>query len=302
MQAIEDSILCAPDVAKQKGRDIEALLDKLNGDGPISGEVRTAVPTGEFVWSEETSFYITNRLSRSSLSILSGNEGDEQEELAVWLTDWLSPSGATRRPQVHEGKGIRELCDVLLTHPYGCCLIESRTLAVLNRAELPDRSKLTRNVAKSVEKAVDQLRGAFRNIVAGCRVTAQEGVDIPVERDHPGHAIVLVPDLSLLSGSADTGQALISKFAAESDMCLHILDPGELLRTAQAADSLSRKGQRTSPIMAFDFVLLQRWKKALELETADFRFDVRVAVARAVGTARRREPQLKQNCSGIQQG
>jgi hypothetical protein len=61
---------------------------------------------------------------------------------------------------VQEEGGLRELSDLLLTHEFGCFLIESKALAIFGRAEVPDRQALKRGVVKAVKKAVKQLTGA----------------------------------------------------------------------------------------------------------------------------------------------
>jgi hypothetical protein len=265
----------AEDWLKQRD-DVQNLLELIDVTSPATPQVAVAVSEREPTWALMNNHYVTNQLVWSELSLSSDTEGAQQEELAVWLTDWLSPDGAIRSPKVQGADGSRELCDVLLNHSHGCFLIESKSLSILERFDLPDRTKLTTALLKSTKKAVSQLRGGWRNVKAGAKVTTTRGADLAVTREHPPHAIVLVPDLSLLSECPSTGRQLVEQFGSKSGGFLHLLDPGELLRLAQNADRLSRASNSTTPIMAFDGVLMLRWQQALKQDSADFRFTVRL--------------------------
>jgi hypothetical protein len=259
--------------SKTYRKTVDELLNDLHC-GSIDLEMMTATPQA-VQWTEMKSVYITNNLSRSTISLMSESEGAQQEELAVWLTDWLSPSGAVRSPQVHLASGVRELCDVLMNHEYGVFLVESKTLAILDHGSVPDRQKLRKNTLKNVRKACGQLQGAWRQVLAGARIATLAGVDIVVTRDNPAQAIVLVPDLSLLADCTEMGGELIRTFTDNCGALLHLLDPGQLIRLAQNADFIARQGERTTPMMAFDFVLMKRWQKSVELSTPYFQFEVR---------------------------
>lgn len=47
----------------------------------------------------------------------------------------------------------------------------------------------------------------------------------------------------------------------------HLLDISELLRVVQAAEMLAARGTTTTPMMAFDYWLIERAKKAAKAET-----------------------------------
>jgi hypothetical protein len=47
----------------------------------------------------------------------------------------------------------------------------------------------------------------------------------------------------------------------------HILDVSELLRIVQAAEMIAARGVQTTPMMAFDYYLLERVKKTLDAKT-----------------------------------
>jgi hypothetical protein len=202
--------------------------------------------------------------------LINGDEGSQQENLAVWLTDSLSIRGATLSPQIHELSGIRELTDVLFSYSGGTFLIESKTLSVLERSELPNRAKLKKNVLKNISKALSQLPGACRNIKRGLKITNQNGEEIQVERTLPIHCVVLVPDLSLLDESDGLGGEFLNKFLAENDAYLHLLDPAALLRSVQHAHILADNSESGMPlIMTFDTALMIHWNEAVKYATPD---------------------------------
>jgi hypothetical protein len=269
-----DSIIRHPLVFSSRVRnqddskEAEAAIDlALSGSAP-----RIALQTTEpLKWNEIKNHYITNQLVTSPIGILTENEGDQQEELCTWLLDNLSPSGAYKGPLVQESKQQRELTDVLINYPGGCFLVESKTLAVLERNELPPRSKLRKNVLKKIDKALSQLPGACRNILAGLQVTSSSGSIITINKEMPPHCIVLVPELSLLTSEDNLGESLLKQFMRQQRAYLHILDPNELMNLMRAAGHIASLGKKTSRMMAFDSMLIERWQKAASLDSPHFR-------------------------------
>lgn len=266
------------EVASQNWTDAAVnLLDRRYQGLTKKDELIEAAPVTDYEWREIASLYETNRLALSTLSIISGNEGDQQEHLGLWLVDSLSPAGAVKSPQVEENTNTRELSDILLNYSGGCFLIESKTLSILDRGRLPDRSKLKKNVEKSARKAISQLGGGCRNVKRGSKVLDLNDKEVQITRNQPIHCIVLIPDLQLLNDSAELNPEKLRQFARDSDGCfLHVLDPGELLATIQNALLLSKSGQRTTPMMAFDFVLIERYQRATAAQTLNLRFRVRL--------------------------
>jgi hypothetical protein len=214
-------------------------------------------------WKETVNHYVTNRGADSPVHLFNKDEGGQQELLAVWLTDSLQLSGAVHSPQVPKGAGCRELTDLLLTCQFGTILIESKTLTVFNRATLPTRDALAGDVSKHIERAVAQLRGAVRKLQQGAPVFDKSGAQLAVDRTHPVHAIVLVPDFDLIQNPHRYGKIFIADFMQATKGFLHLLDIAELLRVVQAAEMIARRGTTTTPMMAFDYYLIERAKKTL---------------------------------------
>jgi len=211
-------------------------------------------------WKPVFNHFITSHATSSLLDFFNKDEGSHQEQMGIWLTDNLHPFGVHHSPQIPKGKGFRELTDILLSYQFGSILIESKALAIFARDRLPDRTKLGHDVSAHVAKAVNQLRGGIRQIKTGTPVTSKDGDSIDIERTQPMHGIVLIPDLDLIEDRETYGLPLISEFMKATGGFLHLLDIAELLRIVQAAEMIAARGKTTTPMMAFDYYLLERAK------------------------------------------
>ncbi len=271
-----DSITLHPGNEPSVGEEASRLFDALVAmELPSDVGVALSLPPIDR-WRELKSNFITNRATSSFISIFSQDEGGQQEEIAVWLTDGLNPKGCVKSPQIHEPK-TRELTDVLLSHEFGTVVIESKALAVLGRANLPSRGKLAADVVKHVRKAAKQLVGVLKKIKQGVRITDLAGNDLNVERAQPPHAIILVPDLSLLHEATDLGPDFVREFCRKSGGFLHILDPSELLRMVQVGGMIEANSEQLTRMMGFDWYLTKRLDHALSEPTPDFGMLFRIA-------------------------
>ena len=225
---------------------------------------------GECVWHEVNNYYLTNNGRPSQLAVISEDEGAQQEEIGVWFLDTLSISGAVKNPQVVESGKLRELSDVLVNYSNGCFLLESKSLAVFARPKSPDRAKLEKGVKKHLDKAISQLQGACRNIRKGNKVIDSDGHELDLNRKQPIHCMVLIPDLGLLAGIGRFWEKVIRPFGVTTGDILHVLDPNELRRCVGHAQYLSKKAKKVSPMMAFDFILMERFKASSGIDTPNF--------------------------------
>lgn len=232
---------------------------------------------GRSNWKPIQNHFITVGASSRLIDFFASDEGNQQEQICVWLTDNLQPSGAHHSPRIPKGRGTRELTDLLLSHEFGTVLIESKTLSIFARKQLPDRAKLKRDISTCIEKAFNQLRGAIGALKSGVPVTNLSGEAILVEREKPAHAIVLIPDLDLVDERAAYGIEFIRDFMNATGGFPHLLDISELLRVVQAAEMIAARGKSTTLMMAFDYYLMQRAEKAVEAGTLCIEILVRFA-------------------------
>lgn len=252
-----------------KGR-ASALLDRFHGATKSDADLVVADIPGTTNWRHLRNVLITNRASSSLIDLFETNEGNQQEQIGIWLTDNLHLREVYHSPQVPHGRQTRELTDILLSYENGSFLIESKALSIFARDTLPDRAKLISDVSKRVTQAVSQLRGGIRNLKSGVTITTPEGDPVEVERAKPMHEIVLIPDLDLIGDPKTYGVEFIRDFAKSTGGFLHLLDTAELLRMVQAAEMIAARANKITPMMAFDFYLMERFKKALEAGTLCF--------------------------------
>jgi hypothetical protein len=218
-------------------------------------------------WRPLFNHLVTSHGGNSPIDLFSKDEGGHQEQLAVWLTDNLLPGGVHHSPQIPKGRGQRELTDVLLSHEYGAFLIESKALTIFNRETLPSRAKLTKDVSHHVDKAIRQLSGGIRRLKEEVLVTSLSRESVEVERTKPMHAIVLIPEFDLIEDREKYGVAFIADFMKATGGFIHLLDVAELLRVVQAAEILSCGSSRVTPLMAFDYYLMERAERTRDAGT-----------------------------------
>jgi len=249
------------------------ILGPSNYDS-LKGKISAALSEGRVIdlhvsekWHPVHNHFITSFGSNSPVDLFSQDEGGQQEQLAIWLTDSLHPLGVHHSPQIPKGTGHRELTDVILSYEHGSILIESKTLTVFNRQSLPGRAKLASDVTQHVDKAVRQLRGGIRKLKDGVEVTSRSGDRLEIERSRPMHAIVLIPEFSLVEDPARYGRQFISEFMEATGGYIHLLDVAELLRVVQAAETISKSSKAITPLMALDYYLLQRAERTKDAGT-----------------------------------
>lgn len=209
-------------------------------------------------WNSVRNSLITSQSSVSEVDLFDLDEGRQQEKLVIWLADNLHPDVIIDQPQIVKGGRLRELTDILLSYSGGTFIFESKALKLLNRPELPDRVKLSKNVLASIKKGFNQLKGAARQIRDEATILDLEGREQEVERTQPIHAIILVPDLRLLPPKF--GFDMMVEFLKATHGYLHILDPSELLRIVQITEQLVRRSesQTLAPMMALDSRFIER--------------------------------------------
>ncbi|RMB07909.1 hypothetical protein BXY39_2003 [Eilatimonas milleporae] len=221
---------------------VSPLLDRFHRHVQDDGGWWVLEMGGRSDWKTVHNHFITSGASSGLIDLFDSDEGKHQEQLGVWLTGNLQPLGVQHSPQVSKGTGTREL-----TNEFGSVLIESKTLSVLARKQLPERAKLKRNLSAHISKAFAQLRGAIRALKSGAPVTSTKGNKLLVEREYSVHAIVLIPDLELVNDRSAYGIKFIQDFMSATGGFAHLLDVAELLRSVQAAEIIAMRGKTATP-------------------------------------------------------
>lgn len=239
----------------------ETILDRFHNYSVTDVDLIVIELSNTTTWKPILNHLILSHATSSPIDFFSSDEGGQQEQLAIWLTDGLHPRGVYHAPQIPKGSGFRELTDILLSYENGSILIESKTLTLFQRSSLPNRTKLAHDVSHHVTKAINQLRGGIRRLKGGAPVTSKGGEQLNVERSQPVHAIVLIPDLDLIEDRNAYGLEFIRQFMEATGSFIHLLDVAELVRVVQAAEMIAARGSKTTPMMAFDYYLMERAKK-----------------------------------------
>jgi len=232
-------------------------------------------------WTPSRTTYITNQAQASTLELFDKDEGGHQEKIGLWLTDSLHPDGAHQSLQIPSGKAggkqRRELTDITLSYEGGSIFIESKAISIFSRAELPNREKLKHDVTGHINKAVSQLRGGIRKVKAGVPIMDKNGNPVEIERTHPVHAIVLIPEFDLVEDREVYNLKFVAEFVQATGGYLHLVDISELLRIVQAAEMISARSNSVTPMMAFDYYLIERAKKCRAAGTLCFGMLLRFA-------------------------
>lgn len=230
-------------------------------------------------WNPIRNSLITSRSGVSEMDLFDLDEGRQQEKLVIWLADNLHPDVIIDQPQIVMGGRLRELTDILLSYSGGTFVFESKALNLLNRPELPDRNKLSKNLLANIKKGFNQLQGAARQIRGGTTIYDLDGREHEVERTQPIHAIILVPDLRLLPSKF--GFDMMVEFVKATRGYLHILDPSELLRIVQVAEELVRRSesQAITPMMALDSRFIERAETCLDAKSLNVEIITRFEAA-----------------------
>ena len=142
------------------GDKVHAVLEQLHRSAELDDDWVTLDLGGITDWKPVYNHFITSGGSSSLIDIFHPDEGNQQEQIGVWLTDNLNPRGVHYSPQVPKGAGTRELTDILLSYEFGTVLIESKALSILARDRLPDRTKLKHDLAGHVGKAFPNCAAA----------------------------------------------------------------------------------------------------------------------------------------------
>ncbi|HBN77286.1 MAG TPA: hypothetical protein DD473_16025 [Planctomycetaceae bacterium] len=158
------------------------------------------------------------------------NEGRGQEQSAWHLLENLFEGNIFHSPQVVEAGKKRELTDILTHTSVGINLFESKVTEMLAENSL-DRSteRREKNIQNHINKGIDQLVGAFRNVKASLplRTKQDNPIEIPNGTDSIHNGIVLISEM--LSGL--DWEAIYVQLSEASEKCgamLHILDLREL--------------------------------------------------------------------------
>lgn len=157
------------------------------------------------------------------------DEGHGLEQSTWHLLENLFGAQLFHSPQVQEGEELRELSDILAVAGAGLCLFEAKAAAALSTKLDRTTERRAKSVQKQIDKGLDQLIGALKNLSAGLPMQTKKGSPLtvsPATGPHR-HAIVMVSEMLPSLDWEAVGTQLIAA-SQKSGAMFHVLDLQEL--------------------------------------------------------------------------
>jgi hypothetical protein len=157
------------------------------------------------------------------------DEGCGLEQSTWHLLENLFEGHIFHAPQVVEGDAERELTDILTRCNAGLCLFESKAATMLTTSLDRPTERRMKSVQKQIDKGIDQLVGAMKNLRKGHPLRTKKGtpIEIPASVGNICNGITIVSEmLPGLNWEAIGAQLLAA--SQHSSAMLHVLDLREL--------------------------------------------------------------------------
>jgi hypothetical protein len=157
------------------------------------------------------------------------DEGQGLEQSIWHLLEHLFEGHIFHSPSVREGSDIRELTDILTFCDVGPCLFESKAAAILTTSLDRSTERRAKNVQKQIDKGVDQLVGAIRNLARGLPLMTKRGsaFTLPPTVGTIRQGVVMVSEMLPGLDWEGVGAKLLNA-SMQSGAMLHVLDLREL--------------------------------------------------------------------------
>jgi hypothetical protein len=157
------------------------------------------------------------------------DEGQGLEQSTWHLLEHLFEGHIFHSPSVREGSDIRELTDILTFCDVGPCLFESKAAAILTTSLDRSTERRAKNVQKQIDKGVDQLVGAIRNLARGLPLMTKRGsaFTLPPTVGTIRQGVVMVSEMLPGLDWEGVGAKLLNA-SMQSGAMLHVLDLREL--------------------------------------------------------------------------
>lgn len=138
-------------------------------------------------------FYGTNELYNFNIE---GLDDGNLLETQVWASlDYLFGQGLYASPYILKGGMKKELIDVFSFYDKGIFLIEAKALGFNRMVHENAMDKKVKNIKKQIQKALNQIVGANRNITKNVNIYSKDGTKLIFDRSIVPHGIVLVSEL-----------------------------------------------------------------------------------------------------------
>lgn len=157
------------------------------------------------------------------------DEGQGLEQSTWHLLEHLFEGRIVHSPRVREGTEYRELTDILTYCDVGPCVFESKAAAMLTTSLDRSTERRAKSVQKQINKGVDQLVGAIRNLARGLPLVTKNGTEItlPPTVGTIRQGVVMVSEMLPGVDWEYVGTQLLNA-SMQSGAMLHVLDLREL--------------------------------------------------------------------------
>lgn len=189
------------------------------------------------------------------------DEGHGLEQSTWHLLENLFGTQLHHSPRVREGEVIRELTDILAVAASGLCILEAKATAVLTAKSGRTTERRAKSAQKQIDKGIDQLTGALKNLKAGSPMQTKMGfpLSLPSATGQHRHAILMVSEMLPSLDWEAIGDQLMAA-SQKSGAMFHILDLQEL----RTMVGISRdQPDLFMAILAFRFSKMEERKHAM---------------------------------------
>jgi len=157
------------------------------------------------------------------------DEGMGLEQSTWHLLEHLFEGRIVHSPHVQEIAELRELTDILTFCDAGICLFESKAAAMLTTKLDRTTERRAKSIKKQIDKGVDQLVGAMRNLARGLPLVTKDGsvITMPPTVGAIRQGVVIVSEMLPSVDWEAVGARLIDTSQQTGSM-LHVLDLREL--------------------------------------------------------------------------
>ncbi len=157
------------------------------------------------------------------------DEGRGLEQSTWHLLEHLFEGCIVHSPHVREANKLRELTDILTHCEVGMCLFESKAAAMLTTSLDRSSERRAKSVRKQIDKGIDQLVGAMRNVAHGFPLVRKDcsAIELPSTVGGVHQGVVMVSEMLPALDWEDIATQLIDA-SKQSGAMLHVLDLREL--------------------------------------------------------------------------
>ena len=192
------------------------------------------------------------------------DEGYGLEQSAWHFLERLFTGQIVHSPHVGTGDDRRELTDILAFGEIGLCLFECKAASMLSTDLHRTTDRRVRNIEKQIDKGVNQICGASREIVRGGEITTASGSPffIPGKVRDVRFGVVIISELHPSVDWSKVFQRL-QQASKDSGTVINILD----LRELRTIVGISKDDPNL-----FHAYLLHRFEVASDSQHAHIRF------------------------------